>query len=185
MKVKFDIYSYWLTVIVIHAIWAVCILATGCKVKNKDKRKASEKLELSQVQSKITTESYKELVPLPADTAKAFVPWWMLQQGKTVTAQTNDAAVNLRFNPITGNIEAEGISKERTVPVQGTRKIEELNKLDLKAEKKEKTSTTVTKSDDWGNVKLVLWLLAAAAVIYFAVRAYIKWYIPWKRGKWP
>lgn len=158
---------------------------SACKVKNRDKSKSSEKLELSQVQSKITTESYNELVPISADTAKAFVPWWMLQQGKTVTAQTNDAAVNLRFNPVTGNIEAEGISKERTVPVSGTRKIEENNKIDLKGEKKEKTSVVVTKSDDWGNVKLVLSLLAAAAAIYFAVRAYIKWYIPWKRGKWP
>jgi hypothetical protein len=177
--------GHWFAAFVIALALILLFGLASCKVKNKDKYKASEKLELSQVHSKITTESYKELVPLPADTAKAFVPWWMLQQGKTVTAQTNDAAVNLRFNPITGNIEAEGISKERTVPVQGTRKIEEHNKLDLKAEKKEKSSVVVTKSDDWGNVKLVLWLLAAAAAIYFAIRAYIKWYIPWKRGKWP
>ncbi len=147
---------------------------SGCKTKQKEREKLSQKIELQQVKTSVTTTVIDTTITLSGDTAAIVAPIFMLNDGLPIVAETNGTIVTIRYDPATQTIHATGITKPKTIPIQATKTTATTESNKVKSNTKEVKSKTEVKSDISGNIKLGIVLLIvcllAGLFIYWRIK---------------
>lgn len=166
--------------ITLAAVFAALVLAClpGCKVKNQDFAKTQEKVDIKMTATHFEQVSIKDTAHFSADTACVDIPLENLLQGKPFTAQTNGTKVTLQYDKSTGNVNAKGITKERDIPVDGSKTTYDTKAADFKGKKKETVKNTITKTDVGTSLQAYFWVAIIIAAIIFLIFRFLN-------GKFP
>lgn len=174
MKRKFDIYDYWLFVLVVHLFWALAIFGAGCKTKYKEKTKLNEKLEIEQVHTYTVTTIIDTTIKVPGAVVSASEPLTEIVSGDTLRAEENGISIEIYYNQATKKLHAKAETKPKTIPIQATKTQATTESNKLKSNTKEVKSKTEVKSDISGNIKLGILLLIvcllAGLFIYWRIK---------------
>lgn len=164
---------WWLLVAAL-SVAMYMLFATGCKTKQKEREKLSQKIELQQVKTSVTTTVIDTTITITGDTASIIAPIFMLNNGQPIVAETNGTIVTLVYDPVKQTIHATGITKPKTIPIQATKTQATSEQSKLKTNTKEVKSKTEVKSDISGNIKLGIVLLIvcllAGLFIYWRIK---------------
>ncbi len=164
---------------VLPFIIMVCLVALfSCKTKLKQRDKFSQKVELASVKSTLITTVIDTTLQLRGDTAKLFIPFFLLAKGNPYTAENNGTVVTLQYDAKTQSVRATGITQPKTVNLNATKTEAKTEALKAKSNTKESKSATTVKTDVEGTLEWVWWLLLIAAAIGGLIYLYVKNKIP-------
>ena len=174
MQKKFNIYNYWVIVLVIHMLWALLILATGCKTKNKDVERSNTSVDVTQQSTSVTTTVIDTTINLPGNVITASEPLTQIVSGDTLQAENNGTTVKAYYNKATGNLHVVAKVAPKVIPVQATKTQTVTTDTRVKAKAKEVVKKTEVKSDIAGNIKIGILLLIVCAIaalfIYWRIK---------------
>jgi len=174
MEKKFDIYKYWLSVLIVYLVIVLAIAAAGCKTKDKNKEQHSTKVEVESVSTTLTTTVIDTVVKLPGSTVTASEPLTQIVSGDTLQAENNGTTIKAYYNKATGNLHVVANTAPKDVAVKATQTQATKTNTKAKVETKDKVKTTTVKSDISGNIKLGIVLLIlcllAGLFIYWRIK---------------
>jgi hypothetical protein len=174
-------------VLAITCFFMFLLTVSACKTKDRQKDKFSQKLEIESVKSTLTTTVIDTVLSLPGTVVSASEPLNSIVNGDTLTATKNGTSVKAWYNPATKNLHIIGETEAQTIPIQATVTKATNEKTKGKSVTKQLSKATETKTDVWGTVQVVFWIVIAILAIYFAFRLYLFFTgaVPRIPGKWP
>lgn len=156
---------------------------TKAKVETETKKKATVK----------TTETIDTNIVVPGSSVSAKKPLEEITKGKPLVVDVNGHSFSIRYNPGTGNIDAESTVSDRTVPVhakrvteaeteeEGTTKAQTENKAAVSASEAAKGETDTSEVIKTSETKATPWYFAPWPwIILFVIgaAAYLKYGSP-------
>ena len=164
----------WCLLVATLAVALYILCATGCKTKQREREKLSQKIELQQVKTSVTTTVIDTTITISGDTASIVAPIFMLNNGLPIVAETNGTIVTISYDPVKQTIHATGITKPKTIPIKATKTQATTESNKIKATTKETKSSTTVKPDYIGNIITGLLLTAACVAFFLFVRWRLK-----------